>query len=210
MGTLFDQANLAADPGFQRRVMAGIVHKANAVAAEATDDMQTISITGAPAGGTFTLTWMGQTTGNINYNATAADVTTALAALSNIGTGNIAVTGGPGPGTAWVATFIGTLANLPLAAMTHTDSLTGGSAPAVSIAHSTVGIAYANHAPRAAFASKILAGPAFYASIMALSISDNGTVQGDWNLSTLQPTASEATITTDILAAIDLVYNAYI
>ena len=36
-------------------------------------------------GGTFTLTWNGQTTAAIAYNATAATVAAALKALSNIG-----------------------------------------------------------------------------------------------------------------------------
>lgn len=43
--------------------------------------------------GTFTLTFSGQTTGNIAYNADAATVLAALEALSNIDPGDIAVTG---------------------------------------------------------------------------------------------------------------------
>lgn len=43
----------------------------------------TVTITGAPAGGTFTLTFLGNTTGNIAYNATAATVKAALVALDD-------------------------------------------------------------------------------------------------------------------------------
>ena len=39
-----------------------------------TDEVQTVTITGGPTGGTFTLTWGGQTTAAIAYNATAATV----------------------------------------------------------------------------------------------------------------------------------------
>ena len=43
-------------------------------------------------GGSFTLTYNGQTTGSISYNATAAAVQSALEALSNVDvTGGIAV-----------------------------------------------------------------------------------------------------------------------
>lgn len=42
--------------------------------------------------GTFTLTFDGQTTGNIAWNADAAAIQTSLEALSNIGAGNVAVT----------------------------------------------------------------------------------------------------------------------
>ncbi len=102
-------------------------------------DVQTITITGSPAGGTFTLGFNGATTGPIAYNATASAVQTALQALSTIGTGNVTCTGGPLPGTGVVCTFAGTLANQAQNLLTHTDSLTGGTTPAVAIAHTTPG-----------------------------------------------------------------------
>ena len=42
--------------------------------------------------GTFTLTYDGQATATISYNASAAEVRSALEALSNIGSGGVAVT----------------------------------------------------------------------------------------------------------------------
>lgn len=104
-----------------------------------TDEKQTVTITGTPTGGTFTLTYAGQTTAAIAYNATAATVQTRLEALSTIGAGNVTVTGGPGPGTAWVVTFAGDLADTNVAQMTSTDSLTGGSSPASAISTTTAG-----------------------------------------------------------------------
>jgi predicted CXXCH cytochrome family protein len=47
---------------------------------------QVITVDGAPTGGTFTLTFDGQTTAPLGYNATSAQVQTALVALSTIGT----------------------------------------------------------------------------------------------------------------------------
>lgn len=54
--------------------------------------MQSLTLNGDPDGGTFTLTFNGQTTGPIAFDADAADVQAALEALSTIGAGNIVVT----------------------------------------------------------------------------------------------------------------------
>lgn len=83
-----------------------------------TNEVQRITIAGTPTQGTFTLTYSGQTTANIAYNATAANVVTALEALSNIGAGNVTGANGPLPGTAVNITFTGTLAATNVAAMT--------------------------------------------------------------------------------------------
>jgi phage tail sheath protein FI len=108
--------------------------------AGATNEVQTVSISGTPTGGTFTLTFNGQTTSSIAYNASASTVQTALQALSTIGSGNAVVSGGPGPGTAWVVTFQGTLQHTNVPAMTATSSLTGGTSPAVAVAVTTEGV----------------------------------------------------------------------
>jgi len=106
-----------------------------------TNDVQTVTITGGPTGGTFTLTFNGQTTAPINYNAAASAVQTALQALSSIGFGNVLCTGGALPGTGVICTFVNDLGNGPQNAMTHTDSLTGGAGPAVAVTHTTPGVA---------------------------------------------------------------------
>lgn len=46
--------------------------------------------------GKYKLAWEGQETAAIKFNATAAEVKTALVNLSNIGTEDVVVTGGPG------------------------------------------------------------------------------------------------------------------
>lgn len=108
--------------------------------ASGNNEVQTITITGTPTGGTFTLTYAGQTTGAIAYNAAAAAIQTALQALTTIGTGNAVVTGGPGPGTPYVVTFTQALGLQDLALMTATSSLTGGTAPAVAVTETTKGV----------------------------------------------------------------------
>lgn len=104
-----------------------------------TSEVQTVTVTGTPTGGTYTLTFSGQTTAAIPYNATAAQVKTALENLSNIEAGEVTVTGGPHPGTAMAVTFSGQFMGDDVAAMTATASLTGGSTPGVTIGTSTAG-----------------------------------------------------------------------
>src|SRR5206468_2359075 len=49
----------------------------------------TLVMSDGPTGGTFTLTFSGQTTAPIAFNAAATDVQSALQALSSIGPGNV-------------------------------------------------------------------------------------------------------------------------
>jgi len=105
------------------------------------NEKETITMTGSPTGGSFTLTYSGQTTAAIPYNATAAQVQDALVNLSNIGYGEVWCTGGPFPATAVVVNFTGTLSGtLTGAPMTKTDSLTGGSTPATAITRTVTGL----------------------------------------------------------------------
>jgi hypothetical protein len=101
------------------------------------NDVQTVTITGGPTGGTFTLTFGGQTTSALAFNASPAAVQTALQALSTIGAGNVTVTGVAG--TSYVLTFSGQLGSALETGVTGTaTSLTGGT-PGINVAHTTSG-----------------------------------------------------------------------
>ena len=108
-------------------------------------EKQTVTITGTPASGTFTLTYKAQTTAPIAYNAAAAAVQSALNALSTIGANGVTVSGGPGPGTPYVVTF-NKLTDPPQ--MTATGSFTGGSTPAVAVTTTTAGWTNLGHTSR--------------------------------------------------------------
>jgi hypothetical protein len=91
------------------------------------------SVTISATGGTFTLTYGGQTTSAVAYNATAATLQAALEALSSIGTGNVFVTGAAGG--PYLVTFQAALGLQAIAIMTGSGaSLTGGSGT-VTMAH---------------------------------------------------------------------------
>ena len=107
------------------------------------NEVQTINL-GAASAGTITITFDGETTAAIAFNANAAAVQAALEALSNVNAGDIVVTGGPLPGTVTL-TFSGTQyagTNVPQVTVTPTG-LTGGT---VTVATTTEGGAGAGSA----------------------------------------------------------------
>jgi hypothetical protein len=98
-----------------------------------TDERQTVTVDAT--GGTFTLTYAGQTTAAIAFDAAASAVKSALVALSNIGADDVAVTGGPGDAggtTPYTVRFTALLSGTNVAAMTaDATSLTGGAGTVV-------------------------------------------------------------------------------
>jgi hypothetical protein len=103
-------------------------------------NIQVLEITGAPTGGTFTLTFGGQTTAPLAWDAAASDVAAALNALSSIGgfvlgsiAGSVTVIGGPLPSAHVQIQFGGALAAQLQPIISATSSLTGGTSPAVSV-----------------------------------------------------------------------------
>ncbi len=104
-----------------------------------TNERQTVTITGTPTGGTFTLTLNGETTTAINHNATAATVQLALEALPSLEGDDTTTAGGPGPGTPYTVDFTGTLAGTNVAQMTAAHVFTGGTTPNIAVTTTTPG-----------------------------------------------------------------------
>ena len=107
--------------------------------------MQTLAKTGTVSGGTFTISFQGQTTAAIAYGETAANIITALNLLSNVDSGDITATGGPAGTSDVVFTFAGggryAGTNVPLMVV-NGAALTGGGSYA--IAETTPGARAAN------------------------------------------------------------------
>lgn len=99
------------------------------------EEVQTITEGGSGLT-SFTLTYAGQTTASLDDDATAAQVQAALEALSNVGAGNVQVTGGPLGTGPFSVKFVGDLANTNVDQMTATP--TGGTGT-VTIATATAG-----------------------------------------------------------------------
>jgi hypothetical protein len=89
------------------------------------NETQTIAASGTVSGGTFTVTYSGQTTAALAYNVSTADLQAALEGLSNVRIGNVAVTGTAG--SIYVVNFRGALAGTNIAAVTiDNTAITGG------------------------------------------------------------------------------------
>jgi len=92
-----------------------------------------LDVTGSPTGGTFTVSvtvgGSTQTTTGIAYNATASALQAAIVALSNVGSGNVTVSGT----TTKTITFVGDLAEVSADVTASGASLTGGTSPGVTV-----------------------------------------------------------------------------
>jgi hypothetical protein len=109
---------------------------------------ETQNVTVSASGGTFRLTVIAsncengtqpQTTAPIPYNASAAEVQSALSAEAlscDVGAGNVTVAGGPAGTAPLVVTFVGERGNEPLPTMSAiSSSLIGGSATVAEAVH---------------------------------------------------------------------------
>lgn len=127
--------------GTQRMVSLEFLGPAAEIEAGA-DEVQTLTTTGTPTGGTFTLVVLGQTTAAIAHNAAASAVQTAINnALAVLGTGHtVGTSGGPLPAGVPI-TFSGAqVSQRDVPAITlGTNSLTGGTSPTISVAQTTAG-----------------------------------------------------------------------
>jgi len=107
-GTPFTVSSSTTDAG-NYEVSVSVVQAGQA----AQNEQQRVALPADVAGGTFTLEFDGQTTGNIAYDASAATVEAALEALSNISAGDVVVTGSDGG--PWTIEFASTYATTNVA-----------------------------------------------------------------------------------------------
>jgi hypothetical protein len=107
-----------------------------------TDEVQTLTITGTPTGGTFSLSYNGTVVASaIAYNAASATLQTALETF--FGVGNITVTGGAGgPYTVTFKLLYGAMDAALL--VLSTNAFTGGTSPSMTIVETTAGLATGN------------------------------------------------------------------
>lgn len=111
--------------------------------AAGTNEVQTLAKTGTVSGGTFKISFQGQTTAAIAFGETAANIITALNLLSNVDSGDITATGGPAGTADVVFTFAGRYAGVDVPLMVVDSALlTGGGS--YGITQTTAGAYSAN------------------------------------------------------------------
>lgn len=115
--------DLIGVPAYYNRGVSGFYRRSG-------NRVQTVTITGSPTGGTFTLTGGGATTGTIAYNAASSTVQTAIRTLG--GNFSAATVSGSAGGPYTVTLNPGAAGPDPLTLATN--SLTGGTSPSVTIA----------------------------------------------------------------------------
>ena len=120
-------------------VVAGGEHNTGA------SEQQSVTLAATVTGGSFTLRWPAfDATAAIPFNASAAQVQSALEALSTIGAGNVGVTspnpgGGSAPGGPYTVTFQGAFSGNDAAQMTAVNTGLTGSPNTVTIATTVPG-----------------------------------------------------------------------
>jgi hypothetical protein len=103
-----------------------------------TANVQTVTITGSPTGGTFSLTLAGfGSLPNQPYNVSTSALIAAILAAWDL---TVTVTGTAG--SSYVVTFPAAAGNL--SPMTATNGLTGGTSPTISVANTTPGVTGVN------------------------------------------------------------------
>lgn len=98
------------------------------------NETQLLGLAGTVDGGAFTLSFGGQTTSDIAWDADAATVQAALASLSSIGAGNIAVSGSLASGEVLELQFVGSMAASNRATIITDSSLLSGGGTAEVLA----------------------------------------------------------------------------
>lgn len=114
--------------------------KQSVTSGSGTSEQQTVTINGAPTGGTFRLSYLGLFTSGLNPTTlTAAQLVTALTGLASIGASNVTATGSTGG--PFTVTFAAALANqnVPLLGVDY-SALTGGTSPTVVVATTVPGL----------------------------------------------------------------------
>lgn len=120
-------------------IVHGLMYPGSTVGtAGGTGEVQTVTITGTPTGGTFPLTLPGYGTINLVFNATLAAVTAAILAAWDI---TVTVTGTAG--SSYVITFPAGEGNVAQMT-TSAANLTGGTTPTASVATTTPGVTGVN------------------------------------------------------------------
>lgn len=127
---------------------------AQTLTASGVSEQQVLTETGAPTGGTFTATFGAQTTSALAYNVTAAAFQTAFQTLTSVGVGNVVCIGGPINTAPIQVFFVGTLGATNVATIAVTPTLTGGTAPTVTVATTTQGAAGVVEIPMMPFIPK--------------------------------------------------------
>jgi hypothetical protein len=101
-------------------------------------EQQRLTLVGSPTGGNYVLSYNGQFTAPIGYDADQFEIESALRALPNIGPDGVSVIGGVDE---WIVRFIGPLSQTNVYPLIPVTSFTGGDNPTIEVETITDGLA---------------------------------------------------------------------
>jgi hypothetical protein len=178
-----DEYTLSQNATFQQRCISSIIdYIINTIYTECSYDLQTVSVSGSPTGGTFTLTGgpLGSNTVTLPWNATPSQAQVAINAALSPSAAFCVCMGTQLPGGSILVIWAGSLSDQPEGVMTPTSALTGGTSPTASVAHTVVGVANLAHPAHVALAKQIMASPLTYMPIYAQLLASNSQIQTDY------------------------------
>jgi hypothetical protein len=130
---------------------------------DAVNEVQSVTV--AASGGSFTLAFKGEASGEIPFSATATEVQTALEAIPALGAGQVAVSGALGG--PWSVQFTGSRGGQDVPELSADASSLTGSEPSAAVATTTPGISlFADRAVSAPL-SGLLPGTLYHFRVVA-------------------------------------------
>jgi hypothetical protein len=153
------------------------------------------SVTVAATGGHFRLSFKGEQSGEIPFNATAAEVQAALEGVPGLGAGQVAVTGEPGG--PWSVEFTGAHAGEDVPQLGANPGSLEGPEPTAAVATTTPGFSLFDDRAASAAVAGLLPSTLYHYRVVATngSQTNNGP---DQTFTTLPPVSIDATSASQI------------
>lgn len=174
------------------------------------NEVQTVS-RGTHTGGTYTLTYSGQTTANIAFDAPSSTVQSSLVALSNIAPGEVLVTG-PAGGP-WLVEFAATLGSQDVVLMTiDGTNLTGGAGQTVTTTTAGFTLADIAELPIDPNLFSVYAGDSLANEVQTITVQATGgtftlTFTDPWGVSATTTALAENAAAATVQTALEVLTN---
>jgi DNA-binding beta-propeller fold protein YncE len=153
------------------------------------------SVTVAATGGGFTLAFKGERSGEIPFNASAAEVEAALGGIPGLGAGQVAVTGEPGG--PWSVEFTGARAGENAPELSADPENLTGPEPSATVATTTPGLSLFDDRGASAAIKELQPGTLYHFRVVATNGSQ--TTEGpDQTFMTLPPVSIDATSASEV------------
>jgi hypothetical protein len=163
---------------------------------DAVNEVQSVTV--VATGGSFTLAFKGESSGEIPFNATAAEVKAALDGIAALGAGQVAVSGEPGG--PWSVEFIGTRAGEDVPQLSADASKLTGPEPSAVVTTTTPGISLFDDRGASAAITGLQPGTTYHFRVVAENAAKEVSAGPDQTFTTLPPVSIDATSASQVNA----------